>query len=116
MNSMFKFGDLFIKQISGTAMGVPWAPSLATIFQGLHENGLIPKYRVYTPLFLRFIDDVIGMWVPVDLDYTIDNQVWTQFKLDVNSNHGLEWLFTDRVMQLDFMDMTISIVGDKQAA
>lgn len=113
-NNIFRFGDLYKKQISGTAMGKPCAPPWATIFQGLREIDYVPRYKIYLPLYLRFIDDVFLMWVPFEGSTDDeDNVTWSAFQAEVNDNCGLEWEFTDRGMKLDFMDMTISIVGDK---
>ena len=36
-NNTIHFGDIYRKQIKGTAMGKPPAPPWATLFEGLHE-------------------------------------------------------------------------------
>jgi hypothetical protein len=46
-NNIFKLGDMFWKQISGTAMGTPLAPPWATAFNALKEMGLLPKLSTY---------------------------------------------------------------------
>ena len=111
-NNILRFGDKYAKQLSGTAMGKPCAPCWAILFQGLDENKLVPTYIIYLKLYLRFIDDVLGLWVPVGTTAE-DDEAWASFKARVNNNHGLTWIFTERVMAVNFMDMTISIDNDK---
>ena len=44
-NSVFTAGDLFVKMLSGTAMGSPPAPPYADLFEGLHEKSLKHAYN-----------------------------------------------------------------------
>jgi len=110
--SVLRFGDIYRKQISGTAMGSPPAPPWATIFFGLKEKKFLPVWRIWLPLYLRFIDDVFAMWVPVSDDPADDDAHWASFKATVNDG-CLTWDFTERGLTLDFMDLRISIVGDR---
>ena len=41
-NNIIRFGDIYVRQISGTAMGKPPAPAWATIFKGLHKIEFFP--------------------------------------------------------------------------
>ena len=41
--NIVRFGDLYFKQRSGTAMGKPPAPMWANIFEGLHELEFLPR-------------------------------------------------------------------------
>ena len=52
-NNLFKFGDTFWRQISGTGMGISPAPPWATIFFALHEQELLRKYSQH----LLFLSD-----------------------------------------------------------
>ena len=63
-NNLFKFGDTFWRQKSGTAMGTPPAPPYATIFYALHENDMLPRWSERVVFYKRFIDDVLGIWLP----------------------------------------------------
>eukprot|EP00956_Cyclotella_meneghiniana_P004187 scaffold5127_cov49-Cyclotella_meneghiniana.AAC.3 len=62
-NNLFKFGDTYWRQKSGTAMGTPPAPPYATIFYALHENEMLPRWSQQIPFYKRFIDDVFGIWL-----------------------------------------------------
>jgi len=42
-----------------------------------------------------------------------DYEARASFKAHINMKHGLKWVFTERVMAVDFMDMIISIDNDK---
>ena len=107
-NNIMKFGDIYVKQESGTAMGKPPAPGWATIFEGLHEIEFLPEFKSNLLLYVRFIDDVFGIWIPTD-NPTTDELSWLQLKAEVNNNHGLEWEFEDRSMAVNFLDMTVRI-------
>lgn len=109
LNNVFTFGDTAWHQLSGTAMGTPPAPPYATVFYGIHEDTFLdrfPSLRFYK----RFIDDVIGIWVP-DPDPAVDAASWTEFQACMNSYHGMQWTFSDRGASVDFMDLTISLRG-----
>ena len=63
-NNIIKFGDVYKKQISGTAMGKPPAPPWATIYKGIHEDGYVPQWTYCIKLIRRFIDDGCAIWDP----------------------------------------------------
>ena len=109
-NLICVFGDLHFRQVKGTAMGTPPAPPWATIYYGIHELKFLEKYAANLKLYKRFIDDILGIWLPHH-DPLIDAQLWAEFQADVQDG-GLEWDFSDRGNQVVFMDLTISIVGD----
>ena len=111
-NNLFKCGDTYWRQISGTAMGTPPAPAWATIFYALHERDLVPRWELQLLLYKRFIDDVIGIWL-VHPDPTINKQLWEQFQADMNGWHGLNWDCEEPNTTVNFMDMTIRIVDGK---
>ena len=110
--SIVRFGDTYRRQISGTMMGTPCAPPWANLFQGLDErNTIIPQYQINLPIFVRFIDDIFGLWVP-SLGYLGDeDNEWNEFKSLVN-NGCLDWEFSELSTSVNFMDLTISITGD----
>ena len=111
-NNVFKFGDSFIRQCSGTAMGTPPAPPYATIFYAIHENAMLPKWSDRIIFYKRFIDDVIGVWLAHE-DPEINEQLWKEFEADMNDWHDLEWICETPCNSVNFMDMTISIVDGR---
>ena len=94
-NSIMKFGDVHRKQISGTAMGKPPAPSWATIYEGVREIKLLPRWETKLPLFVRYIDDDCGAWAPEnDISSEEAHALWERFKAEVNSG-CLKWEFSE---------------------
>jgi hypothetical protein len=53
---------------------------------------------------------IIGIWL-VDPDPVRDQENWEAFKAVMNTWHGLEWIFSEHTMSVNFMDLTISIRG-----
>ena len=51
-NNVFRFGDTFWIQKTGTAMGTPPAPTYANLFFAIHENRILPKYVHLQPLHI----------------------------------------------------------------
>ena len=111
-NNYFKLGDTFWQQQSGTGMGISPAPPWATIFYALHEETLMAKWSKNLAFYKRFIDDVIGIWL-ADPDPAVNERLWGEFQADMNQWHGLEWTCTEPSLRCDFMDLTISITGNK---
>ena len=111
-NNIFKFGDTYWRQRSGTAMGTPPAPPWATLFFAPHEDRLCEKYSHCLWLYRRFIEDVFGVWL-VDEDPQQNKQNWTDFCTDLNAWYGLEWKSTTPSNTYNFMDLTISIVNNR---
>jgi len=107
-NNIFTFGDTYWKQLTGTAMGTPPAPPWATLYYALNEERFLPKYNDLF-FYKRFIDDVIGIWIPNDEN----PNAWQELNADMNSDlFGLEWEVSRLTTKVDFMDLTISIVGN----
>ena len=89
-------------------MGTSAACMWATIYFAVHEMGsIIPKYGNKLLLFLRFIDDIVGIWVGNPLDAS-----WDDFKKEVNNFGILEWEFEEPSKKVNFLDLTISIEND----
>lgn len=111
-SNIIKFGDIFARQKKGVAMGICPAPPIAIIFFAVHEEYLLSKWGSSIFFYLRFIDDVFGIWL-TNPDRITDESEWEKFQEDMNKFNGLPWEFTKRTSKVDFMDMTISINGNK---
>ena len=107
-NNIMRFGDLYVKQKSGTVMGSPPAPDWANLFEGLHELEFLPRFQTNLQLYKRFIDDVFLVWRPTN-DPVADSDNWLALQAEVGNNHGLEWEFSDLAMNAVFLDMTVKI-------
>jgi hypothetical protein len=85
-NNYFKCGDTHWEQISGTGMGMgtPPAPPWATVFYGIHESQMVPRWQAHVPFYRRFIDDdVIG--ILLNHPDPVENAcLWKEFQADMN--------------------------------
>ena len=110
-NNVFQFGDTFWLQLTGTAMGTPPAPMYANLFFAIHENRILPKFKQNILLHKRYIDDIFGIWIPSP-DSRTDEEQWTKYKNEINTYHGLKWIFGPRCKRVDFLDITVTIDED----
>jgi hypothetical protein len=58
LNNRMRFGDIIVKQISGIAMGMSPAPTIANLYVAIYEELHVLKFLPSPVLYLRrFIDD-----------------------------------------------------------
>lgn len=107
-NNIFKFGDTYWWQISGTAMGTPCAPSYATLYFAIHEMKHVPQIT-NIKYYVRYLDDILGIWVPNDPFSLFSNEQdsWNAFQAIINTYGDLTWNFTELVDEIDFLDLHI---------
>ena len=111
-NNRMRFGDVTVRQLIGIAMGMAAAPPIANIYVGIYEIKHIVKFLDdFLIFYKRFIDDGLLIW-EFDEDPVVDAANWHMFQRIVN-DCGLTWEFSERLNQIDFMDLTISIVGNR---
>ena len=97
-NNIFSWGDSYFLKLLGTAMGTSAACIWATIYFAVHEMGhIIPKFGNELLLFLRFIDDIVGIWVGKQ-----SGKDWNNFKHEVNNFGILEWEFEEPSKKVNF--------------
>lgn len=108
-NNIFRFGDTFWHQRTGTAMGTPPAPTYATIYFAIHEEELLEEFKDNLIPYKRFIDDIFGIWIVTD--YTTDQQTWLRFQKRLN-DYNLCWEVSDCLQSVNFMDITVKIHND----
>ena len=106
VNNIVHFGDTFWKQLSGCAMGTPPAPPYATVFYAIWEETLLREFASNLFILRRYIDDMLGIWVPQD---ERDATTWTAFCARLNDYHGLDWEVSPRCDSVVFLDLTLSI-------
>jgi hypothetical protein len=108
-NNILQFGNTYWKQVDGTAMGTPPAPTYATIYCALHEDEAVRKFGELR-LFKRYIDDIIGIWVP-NPDENDDDR-WASYQAYMDTHKKIRWEFTERSHQAIFLDLLITIGND----
>lgn len=108
-NIIFKFGDSFFEEISGCKMGMPVAFIYATLYYAYHERKMIlPKYSANVTLLKRFVNDIIGIWVPNG-----DPDAWQNFKRDL-SYGTLTWDPEDLTKKVNFLDLTMTMNSERR--
>ena len=100
-NTYFTFGGLTYQQISGTAMGAPFSPTIANIYMSVTLSRFLNLKCVKPLLFKRYIDDIFLIWTE-----SIDNL--HTFLKELNSFHS-SLRFTHQLSSdsIDFLDLTI---------
>jgi hypothetical protein len=93
-------------------MGISPAPPWATIYYALHENEFVPRWDKNLFFYKRFIDDVLGIWL-CHPDPEENARLFTSFQEDMNKWEGLIWDFTPLSTTCNFMDLKLSIQGDR---
>ncbi len=107
-NNVFRFGDTYYKQLTGTAMGAPPACAYAQLYFGIYELQVIPRFQTHLKLFYRYIDDGFGIWIH-DPDPAVDTANWEQFQTEYGSFGKLIWDFSDRTHRINFLDLMITL-------
>jgi hypothetical protein len=109
-NNIFAFANTYWLQLTGTAMGTPVACAYATVTFGQYENSLIlQKYRCQLLYYRRYIDDIIGIWLP---DTNNDSSTWQGFKEDLNNWGTLKWKIENPSRKTVFLDLEITLQGN----
>ena len=93
-------------------MGAPPAPPWSTIFFGTHEEAVIAQFQDRLQMYRHFIDNVLGVWL-VDPNPAVDHRKWTAFVPLMQDYYGIEWISEERLDNVNYMDMTITIRGDR---
>ena len=104
-NNIFQFGDTYWLQLNGTAMGVSPSCAYATLYFAVHEQKLL-KYFPELSFYKRFIDDIIGIWIPKS---TNDDARWLLFQKEINCFGLLKWEFSKRATKINFLDLTLQL-------
>ena len=108
IHNVFRFGDTYWLQLFGTAMGTPPAPMYATLYFGILEQKLIPKF-LSCLFYNRFIDDGFGIWVPPAGSPSEQLEQWQLFREEFNAAAPtLQWTFSELSHSVVFLDMTVS--------
>ena len=105
-NNTFVFENQVYKQIFGTAMGTPMAPTISSLFMGWLEERLLANSPVtIDPKFWRFLDDIYLLWTGTD-------EQWDIFLEYINSFHDTI-KFTSQVspFKMPYLDMLTKLLN-----
>ena len=82
-NKIMRFGDIVVRQLSGIAMGMMLAPTIANLYVAIHKALKILKYlKTDLPCLCylwRYIDDGFGIWIH-NPDPIVDEAKWATFQ------------------------------------
>ena len=85
-NNRMRFGDIIVKQLSGIAMGMSPAPTIANIYVAIYEEMHVLNFVPSTVRYLRhFVDNGFGVWLH-DPDPTVDERNWKDFQDCLNAS------------------------------
>ncbi|XP_055502484.1 uncharacterized protein LOC129703804 [Leucoraja erinacea] len=104
----FTFDSFHFLQIQGVAMGTRMGPSYACLFVGYVEQSLFNTYQDPIPdLYLRYIDDCFGA------TSCTRTQLTDFIHFTTNFHPALKYTWTISDTSPPFLDLTISIAGDR---
>ncbi len=77
-NNRMRFGYIIVKQISGIAMGMSPAPTIANLYVAIYKEAHVLQCILRVVLYLRcFINDGPGVWLH-DPDPVADKRNWKE--------------------------------------
>ncbi|KAL7484495.1 hypothetical protein ACHAW6_010132 [Cyclotella cf. meneghiniana] len=106
-----KFGDVYIKQLIGTAMGTSCAVVFANLYLGAHEkHKILPVFKDHLKKILyyrRYVDDVFFIWTGTC------NEIWDKLILTFNTFGILKWEPSLPTNSVNFLNLTLTIEGNQ---
>ena len=105
-NNTFVFESSVFKQVHGTAMGTPMAPSIANLFMGWLEERILADSPVHIDkdFWKRFIDDIILLWTGTD-------EQLKSFENFINSYHPtIKFTIEASLVERPYLDILVKLV------
>lgn len=102
-NNDFLFDDRWFLQVEGTAMGHRYAPSYANLYMSEWEREALAKCPLKPLLYLRFLDDIIGIWPHSEDSFYQFTEILNNHHPSIKIKHTLD------THQVNFLDTTISL-------
>ena len=100
-NNDFYFNDNLFLQTKGIAMGQPFAPSVANLYVALFEENFFATLNKKPILWLRYIDDIFGVWDGSVKDYN--------YFIDQLNNYDRNLQFTSTINSTSINSLDLSI-------
>jgi hypothetical protein len=97
----FEFATLIFQQITGTAMGAAFSPTIANIFMSVILRRFLRTQQHHPLLLKRYIDDILIIW-------TKSQEQLNTFLTELNNFHpNLHYTHEHSTESTDFLDLTI---------
>ena len=105
-NNFFTFNNRNYLQIEGTAIGSRLGRNYACTYMGAWEGVLLSKCEEKPLLFVRYVDDIFGVWVGdrqgLQSFHNMANKIHKNIKLELRTSQK----------EIEFLDIMIKL-GDK---
>jgi len=102
-NNVFEFDGEIFRQILGTAVGTPMAPSIANVFMGWQQLLSQSPGHTDTRLWKRFIDDIVMLWFKGE-QQLLDFMDW------LNDQHPtIKFMANYGTVDIPYLDVSLSI-------
>lgn len=103
----FIFNNNFYLQVHGTAMGKKFAPAYANIYMAEFERTFFPKCSKLPALYLRYLDDIFGVWPHGEPDFK-------RFITALNEHHSsITVKYEINYKKINFLDTEVFVkAGD----
>lgn len=99
----FVFNDKYYLQIHGTAMGKKFAPAYANIYMAEFERTVLPKCPKLPTLYLRYLDDIFGVWPHGE-------PAFRDFMLILNQHHpSITFKYELHPEKINFLDTEVFV-------
>jgi hypothetical protein len=99
-NNVFEFLNLHFQQITGTAMGTAFSPTIANIYMSSILKTFLSQTKDQPILISRYIDDIFIIW-PKTQDHN-------KFLNSLNNYHpNIKFSYTISETSVNFLDLTI---------
>ena len=99
----FEFNSKFYLQVHGTAMGKKFAPAYANIYMAGWERTVFPKCRKLPDFYVRYLDDIFGIWSHSMADFC-------DFIAVLNSHHpSISVKYNLQRDKIEFLDTEVFI-------
>lgn len=100
----FEFDSRYYLQVHGTAMGKKFAPAYANIYMADWERTVFPKCRKVPLLYIRYLDDIFGVWCYSESDFE-------QFISVMNGHHdSITVKYNLQAEKIEFLDTEVFIM------
>jgi hypothetical protein len=100
-NSFFEFSGTHYQQITGTAMGSPFAPGYANLFMSSIDEKITSRFGNIIPFYKRFIDDIFFIFLG---SYA---ELITLFEYMNDIHPTTKFTFNHSKSSINYMDITL---------
>lgn len=102
----FEFNNEWYLQVHGTAMGKRFAPAYANIYMADWERTVFPKCNKLPLVYLRFLDDIFGVWQDSEVEFLTFISVLNSHHTAISVKHNFQR------EKIEFLDTEVYITSE----